>query len=309
MSEEVCAGSSSLGISANEKFKIVIVYSLLGIATALAFVASAVIGRATALLASLGIVAYVLGIRHGMDADHIAAIDNTTRNLMQEKNQRPFTVGLWFSLGHSVIVSALIVALVFATRTVLGHIPALESSGSIIATSVSGVFLLLIGLVNMAIVLNIYRIFKESKPGKLNQTELLSQLDKAPPRCFRTMFKIVKSPWQIFPIGVLLGLGFDTATQVALIAVSVGIDVSSPVPVSMILVFLFMFTCGMVLTDTTDGVTMRAAYGWAFLDSIRKVYSDFRSRCFRNWSRRNCTSNSYRIEPYRLVGLARQPGF
>ena len=272
VSEQAHAVNSSVGLSPNEKFKIAILYSLLGLATVLAFIASAIVGRLTVLLAGLGIVAYVLGIRHGMDADHIAAIDNTTRKLMQEKNQRPFTVGLWFSLGHSVIVSLLIVALVFATRTVLGHIRTLESNGPIIATSVSGIFLLLIGMINMVIVLNIYRIFMELKKGKLNQTELEGQLDKAPPRCFRALFKIVKRPWQIFPIGVLFGLGFDTATQVVLIAVSVAIGVSSSVPVWMILVLPFMFTCGMVLTDTTDGVTMRLAYGWAFLNPIRKVY-------------------------------------
>ena len=273
MPEQARLVNSSVGLSPNEKFKIAIVYSLLGLATVLAFIASTIVGRLTVLLAGLGIVAYVLGLRHGMDADHIAAIDNTTRKLMQDRNQRPFTVGMWFSLGHSVIVGALIVGLVFATRTVLGQLPTLESSGPIIATSVSGVFLLLIGLVNLVIVLNIYRIFKELKQGKLNQTELESQLDnRGFNRYFRALFKIVKRPWQIFPIGILFGLGFDTATQVALIAVSVAVGVSSSVPVWMILVLPLMFTCGMVLTDTTDGLTMRMAYGWAFLNPIRKVY-------------------------------------
>ncbi len=273
VSEQAGAVNSSVGLSPDEKFKIAIVYSLIGLATVLAFVGSTIVGRLTVLLAGPGIVAYVLGLRHGMDADHIAAIDNTTRKLMQEKDQRPFTVGMWFSVGHSVIVSALIVALIFATRTVLGHLPALESIGPVIATSVSGVFLLLIGMVNLVIVLNIYRIFKDLKQGKLNHTELESQLgNRGFNRYFRALFKIVKRPWQIFPIGVLFGLGFDTATQLALIAISVGIGVSSSVPVWMILVLPFMFTCGMVLTDTTDGVTMRVAYGWAFLNPIRKVY-------------------------------------
>ena len=265
--------NSSVGLSTNEKVKIAIVYSLLGLATVLAFIASTVVGRLTVLLAGLGIVAYVLGIRHGMDADHIAAIDNTTRKLMQERDQRPFTVGLWFSLGHSAVVGALVVALIFATRTVLGHLPALQTSGPIIATSVSGVFLVLIGMVNLVIVMNIYRTFKELRQGKLNQSELESQLDnRGFNRYFRPLFKIVKRPWQIFPIGVLFGLGFDTATQFALIGISVGVGVSSTVPWWMILVLPFMFTCGMVLTDTTDGVTMRMAYGWAFLNPIRKIY-------------------------------------
>jgi len=264
--------NSSLGLSRSERVKIAVVYSTLGVTTAGAFVASIIVGSITTLLAGLGLVAYVLGLRHGMDADHIAAIDNTTRKLMQDNDQRPFTVGMWFSLGHSVIVCTLVVALIFATRIIISHIPALESGGALIGTSVSGIFLFLIGIVNVVIVVNIYRTFRELRQGNLSQTELHSRLDKAPPRYFRTLFKIVKKPWQIFPIGVLFGLGFDTATQVALIAISVGVGVSSSIPVWMILVLPLMFTCGMVMTDTTDGVTMRMAYGWAFLNPIRKIY-------------------------------------
>jgi high-affinity nickel-transport protein len=263
--------NSSVGLSPNEKVKIATVYSSLGLVTASAFVASIWVGTVTVLLAGLGIVSYVLGLHHGMDADHIAAIDNTTRKLMNQ-HQRPLTVGMWFSLGHSVIVGALVVALIFVTRAVIDKIPALESGGALVGTLVSGVFLFLIGTINLVIVFNVYRTFKELKQGKLNQTELQKQLEKAPPRYFRALFKIVNSPWQIFPIGVLFGLGFDTATQVALIAISVGVGVSSSVPVWMILVLPLMFTCGMVMTDTTDGVTMRMAYGWAFLNPIRKVY-------------------------------------
>jgi high-affinity nickel-transport protein len=265
--------NSTVGLSRREKVKIVIVYSFIGFATIIGFVASTIVGRLSVLLAGLGIVTYVFGLRHGVDADHIAAIDNTTRKLMQD-NQRPFTVGMWFSLGHSTIVVGLIVALVFATRTIIGHILALQSSGAIIGTTVSGVFLWLMGIVNMVIVLSIYRIFKELKQGKLNQGELESLLDNRGflNRYFRPLFRIVKRPWQIYPIGVLFGLGFDTATEIALIAISVGVGVTSSVPVWMILVLPFMFTCGMVLIDTTDGVTMRIAYGWAFVNPIRKLY-------------------------------------
>lgn len=265
--------NSTMGLSQNEKVKIVLLYSLIVVATISGFIASTVIGRLSALLAGLGVVAYVFGLRHGVDADHIAAIDNTTRKLMQE-NQHPFTVGLWFSLGHSTIVVGLIVALVFATRTIIGRMPALESGGALIGTTVSGLFLWLMGIVNMVIVLNIYRIFKELKNGRLDQAELESLLDNRGflNRYFRPLFRIVKRPWQIYPIGVLFGLGFDTATEIALIAISVGIGVSSSVPVWMVLVLPFMFTCGMVLIDTTDGLTMRVAYGWAFLNPIRKIY-------------------------------------
>jgi len=272
MSKAVGA-KSTVSLSQSEKVKIIVIYSLIGIATICGLVASTIVGRLSVLLAGLGVITYVFGLRHGVDADHIAAIDNTTRKLMQE-NQAPFTVGLWFSLGHSTIVVGLIVALVFATRTIIGKIPALQSGGAVIGTMVSGVFLWLIGIVNMIIVLSIYHIFKELKKGKLNQTELESLLDNRGylNRYFRPLFKIVKKPWQIYPIGVLFGLGFDTATEVALIAISVGVGVSSSVPVWMILVLPFMFTCGMVLIDTTDGVTMRVAYGWAFMNPIRKIY-------------------------------------
>jgi high-affinity nickel-transport protein len=264
---------SSVALSRSDKLKIVTVYSLIGLATVFGFVISTVVGRLSVLLAGLGVIAYVFGLRHGVDADHIAAIDNTTRKLMQE-NQSPFTVGMWFSLGHSTIVVALIVSLVFITRTVIGHIPLLQGAGAIIGTTVSGVFLLLIGVVNTIIVLGIYRIYKEMKRGKVNRNELESLLDNRGflNRYFRPLFKIVRKPWQIYPVGVLFGLGFDTATEVALIAISVGIGVTSAVPVWMILVLPFMFTCGMVLIDTSDGVMMRVAYGWAFMNPLRKIY-------------------------------------
>ena len=264
---------STLPLSQGEKAKIIAMYALIGLATIFGFVTSTIVGRLSILLAGLGVITYVFGLRHGVDADHIAAIDNTTRKLMQE-NQHPFTVGMWFSLGHSTIVVGLIVGLVFATRTIIGHVPAFQSGGAIIGTTVSGVFLWLIGLANLLIVLGIYRIFKELRQGKLNQTELDGLLNNRGflNRYFQPLFKIVRKPWHIYPIGVLFGLGFDTATEVALIAISVGIGVSSSVPLWMILVLPFMFTCGMVLIDTTDGVTMRMAYGWAFLDPVRKIY-------------------------------------
>jgi high-affinity nickel-transport protein len=267
------AVDSTKSLSQRDKLKILTVYSFIGLATLFGFLASTIVGRLSVLLAGLGIIAYVFGLRHGVDADHIAAIDNTTRKLMQE-NQFPFTVGMWFSLGHSTIVVALIVGLVLVTRTIVRHIAVLQSAGAIIGTTVAGIFLLLMAMVNMGIVFGIYRIYREMQRGKMNQGDLESLLDNRGilNRYFRPLFKIVRQPWQIYPIGVLFGLGFDTATEVALIAISVGIGVTSDVPVWMILVLPFMFTCGMVLVDTTDGVTMRMAYGWAFLNPIRKIY-------------------------------------
>ena len=262
-----------LNLSRNEKIRIVMIFSILIAVTTVGFSAAFVIGRITLVLAGLGIVCYVFGLRHGVDADHIAAIDNTTRKLIQE-GKTPCTVGMWFSLGHSTIVVALIMGLVVATRAVSANIPALQSAGAIIGTLVSGSFLWIIGLINVVIAFGIYKVFKALKQGKLKQDELENLLEKRGfmNRFFRPLFRIVSEPWQIFPIGVLFGLGFDTASEIALIAISVGIGVSTSIPLYYILVLPLMFTCGMVLIDTTDGVTMRLAYGWAFLNPMRKIY-------------------------------------
>ncbi len=223
---------STLGLSTAEKIRISIIYSALGIATLIGLTASIIIGQLSALLAGLGVLAFTFGLRHGVDADHIVAIDNTTRKLLQE-GKRPLTVGMWFSLGHSTVVVGLIISLILATNAVKDQIPALRSSGAIIGTTVSGIFLFLIGFINVIIVLGIYRMFTTLKQGKMND---------------------------------------DTASEIALIAITVGVGVSSAVPLWMILVLPFMFTCGMVLVDMTDGITMLTAYGWAFLRPIRKIY-------------------------------------
>jgi high-affinity nickel-transport protein len=264
---------SALNLSRNEKIKIAVIFSILLAVTALGFSAAFVIGKIAVVLAGLGIVAYVFGLRHGVDADHIAAIDNTTRKLMQE-GKRPFTVGMWFSLGHSTIVVALIVGLIVATRAVATNIPALQSAGAVIGTLVSGSFLWIIGFINAVIVIGMYKIFQTLKQGKLNQAELDNLLENRGfmNRFFRPLFKLISKPWHIYPVGVLFGLGFDTASEVALIAISVGIGVSTSIPLYYILILPLLFTCGMVTIDTADGVAMRVAYGWAFLNPIRKIY-------------------------------------
>ena len=260
-------------ISGKARIRVVLLYIPIIASTAIGFSASVYIGKFSVVLAGLGLVAYVLGLRHGVDADHIAAIDNTTRKLMQE-GKDPATVGTWFSLGHSTIVVGLIVALIFFARTVAGAIPSLQENGAILGTAISGTFLWIIGLMNAAIALGIYRIYRELRSGKNSDMEMESLLEKRGflNRYFRSLFRIVGKPWQIYPIGVLFGLGFDTASEVALIAISVGADVSGSIPLWMIMVLPFMFTCGMVLVDTTDAIAMRKAYGWAFLRPIRKIY-------------------------------------
>jgi high-affinity nickel-transport protein len=262
-----------LELSGEEKAKIFAIYAALIGLTVIGFAASIIIGRVSPLLAGLGVICYILGLRHSFDCDHIAAIDNTTRKLIHQ-GKKPSTVGMWFSLGHSTIVVALIVALVFVSRFVIGTIPALESGGAIAGTLISGIFLFLIGVINTVIVFGIYRAFKAAQQGKMDEAELEEMLNNRGfmNRFLRPLFSMVDEPWQIYPIGVLFGLGFDTATEVALIAISVGAGVSDTVPLWMILVLPFMFTCGMVLVDTSDGVIMRMAYGWAFLNPLRKIF-------------------------------------
>lgn len=267
--------ASGFGVSRSERIRIGILYALILGATAFGFIAAFIIGQLSPVLGGLGLVAYAFGLRHGVDADHIVAIDNTTRKLLQD-GQRPFTVGMWFSLGHSAVVFVLTLALVFATRSIVAELPAVQSAGQIIGLAVSGTFLIVIGLVNVLIVVGIYRVFVELKGGneKLNAAELEDLLNKRGVlnRLFRPLFGVIRKPWHIFPVGFLFGLGFDTATEIALIAISVGVGVSSSIPIWMILILPLMFTCGMVFVDTTDGVIMRSAYGWALVNPLRKVY-------------------------------------
>ena len=264
---------AGLGLSPSEKISVLVIYSGIAAATLVGFAASIVVGTIFTRLAALGVLAYTLGLRHGVDADHIVAIDNTTRKLLQD-GERPLTVGTWFSLGHSTVVVGLVVALVIATQSVANQIPGLQGSGAIIGTTVSGIFLFLIGLVNAIIVMGIYRTFKTMKEGEIDESELEGLLQNRGflNRYFGGLFLIVRKPWQIYPIGILFGLGFDTASEIALFAITIVFAVSSSIPLWMILLLPFLFTCGMVLADTTDGIAMRAAYGWAFLRPIRKIY-------------------------------------
>jgi high-affinity nickel-transport protein len=179
---------------------------------------------------------------------------------------------MWFSLGHSTIVIALTAALVLATKAVVNAVPAFESGGAILGTSISGMFLFIIGIVNVLIVLDVYKTFKGLKEGRLSGAQLDDALSKKSfmNKTFGKLFKIVNEPWQVYPVGVLFGLGFDTATQIALIAISIG--VSGSVPFWYVIVMPLLFTAGMVTIDSSDGISMRCAYGWAFLKPMRKIY-------------------------------------
>ena len=227
----------------------------------------------TLIFTGLALTAYILGLRHGFDADHIAAIDNTTRKLLNE-NKRPLTVGTWFSLGHSTIVVIMVAAFIAATELVKSTYPQLLAGGAIVGTLVSGVFLIIIGLVNLVIFSDVHRVFRGLRDGSVDPAALEDEMQKRGflYRYFGRLFRVVNEPWQIYPIGVLFGLGFDTATEIIIIAIAVTFAATAGISLWFIMILPLLFTCGMVLSDTTDGFAMRYAYGWAFLKPLRKVY-------------------------------------
>ena len=226
----------------------------------------------------VGILAYTFGLRHAFDADHIAAVDNTTRKLMQDNTaQKPLSVGFWFSLGHSTIVFLLAFLLSVSVKTLAGQVEndgsELHSITGVIGASVSGVFLWILGILNLVVLIGIVKVFQRMRRGDFDEQQLEDQLNK---RGFMNRFlggltKSVRKPWHIYPIGVLFGLGFDTATEVGLLVLAGGAATFN-LPFYSILVLPILFAAGMCLMDTIDGVFMNAAYGWAFAKPVRKVF-------------------------------------
>jgi high-affinity nickel-transport protein len=225
----------------------------------------------------VGVLAYTLGLRHAFDADHIAAVDNTTRKLLADGGKRPLSVGFWFSLGHSTIVFGLAFLLSIGVKALAGQVEndgsELHSVTGIIGASVSGVFLWILGILNLVVLVGIFRVFRRMRSGEFDEQELEDQLNK---RGFMNRFlggltKSVRKPWHIYPIGVLFGLGFDTATEVGLLVLAGGAAAFN-LPFYAILVLPILFAAGMCLMDTTDGVFMNFAYGWAFAKPVRKVF-------------------------------------
>jgi len=216
--------------------------------------------------------AYSFGLRHAVDADHIAAIDNTTRKLMQE-GQRPVGVGLFFSLGHSTIVVALSIAIAISAAFI-SDVPGLQSIGGLIGTTVSAAFLLVIGLINLIVLIEIYRTFRRvSRGGTYDEQSLEDFLYNRGllARVFRPMLRVIRKSWHMYPLGVLFGLGFDTASEVALLGLA-ATSGASHIPIGYVLLLPALFAAGMSLVDTTDGILMLAAYGWAYVKPIRKLY-------------------------------------
>jgi len=230
----------------------------------------------------VGVLAYTFGLRHAFDADHIAAVDNTTRKLMADnvgsgQPRKPLSVGFWFSLGHSTIVFTLAFLLSVGIKALAGQVEddgsGLHAATGIIGASVSGTFLWILGVLNLLVLIQILGVFRRMRRGEFDEQQLEDHLNR---RGFMNRFlggltKSVRKPWHIYPIGVLFGLGFDTATEVGLLVLAGGAAAFS-LPFYSILVLPILFAAAMCLMDTADGVFMNAAYGWAFARPVRKVF-------------------------------------
>ena len=260
-----------LGSDAPVRNRVIGIFALLALVNIAAWIWAFAAFRTYPLLLGTALLAYGLGLRHALDADHIAAIDNVTRKLMQD-GQRPVGVGLFFSLGHSTIVIIASVGIaVLAANTRLAE---LRSIGGTVGTLVSATFLLAIAVMNMFILTTVYRTFRSVRDGGSYVAEDVDQLlggGKLLARVFRPLFGVISKSWQMYPLGFLFGLGFDTATEIGLLAISAA-SAAKGLPIWSILVFPALFTAAMSLVDTTDSVLMLGAYGWAFTKPIRKLY-------------------------------------
>jgi nickel/cobalt transporter (NiCoT) family protein len=254
-------------------FASIIVLHVIGFGIFLVFVLP---GHYKGLGLGVATLAYTLGLRHAFDADHISAIDNTTRKLMNE-GKKPLSVGYFFSLGHSTIVIAIGAGIVIAEKAVYGAVSnnnsGLEQFGGIFGTIVSATFLYLIAFLNIVILAGIIAVFRKMRHGDFDEAELEQQLENRGfmYRLFGPWMKTITKEWQMYPVGVVFGMGFDTATEVALLATT-ALLATQALPWYAIMCLPVLFTAGMSLMDTLDGCFMNVAYGWAFFNPVRKVY-------------------------------------
>jgi len=260
-------------------FAVILLLHVIGFGIFIAFVLP---GHYKGLGIGVSALAYTLGLRHAFDADHISAIDNTTRKLMNERRgvegaKRPLSVGYYFSLGHSTIVIAIGASLIGAEKAVYGavshHSSGLEQFGGVFGTIISAAFLYLIAVLNMVILAGIIRVFVSMRRGAYDEAELEAQLNNRGLmyRFFGKWMRAITQEWQMYPVGVVFGMGFDTATEVALLATT-ALLASQALPWYSIMCLPILFTAGMALMDTIDGCFMNVAYGWAFFNPVRKVY-------------------------------------
>jgi high-affinity nickel-transport protein len=268
-------GSSPSGTRTeiSTRSRIILVYALIITATAGVWLWAWNVFSAYPLLLGTGFLAYTFGLRHAVDADHIAAIDNVTRKLMQDGKQ-PVNVGFFFSLGHSLVVIIAALGVALTAGAFKGKIDSFNDTAGVIGTCVSAGFLLLLGVLNLVVFLQVYRTFRQvKKTGVYSDEDLNLLLSKRGfmSRIFRSLFGMVNSSWLMFPIGFLFGLGFDTATEVAILGIA-ATQAGHGVSMWSVMVFPALFTVGMTLVDTTDGVLMLGAYRWAFVTPMRKLF-------------------------------------
>jgi nickel/cobalt transporter (NiCoT) family protein len=259
--------------SSDVRARVVALYVLLLVANATVWTWAviALSGRPT--LLGTAVLAYVLGLRHAVDADHIATIDNVVRKLMQE-GKRPYAVGLFFSLGHSLSIALAVGAIAAAAFALQGRFQDFKAIGSVIGTGASAFFLLAIAAINLVILRHVWQSFRRARRGEPVADQELNLLLSGRgllSRLFRPLFRMVSHSWQMFPIGFLFGLGFDTATEISLFTVAAS-QASGGMGFATVMIFPALFTAGMTLIDTTDSVLMVGAYGWAFLNPIRKIW-------------------------------------
>jgi high-affinity nickel-transport protein len=248
-------------------------YSVLGFANPLAWLWAFTVFHDHPLLLATCLIAYGFGLRHAVDADHIAAIDNATRKLMQE-GKRPIAVGLYFSLGHSTVVFTASLVIALTASSLQQRFPRLIEVGGVVGTLVSVLFLFAIAMVNVVVLAQVYRLFRRVHRGQDHadeQVDLLLAHRGLLARVFRRSFRLVSRSWHMYPVGLLFGLGFDTATEIGLLGISAA-EASNGLPIWSILVFPALFTAGMSLVDSSDGLLMVGVYGWAFVSPVRKLY-------------------------------------
>ena len=224
-------------------------------------------------IVGLGFVAYMFGLRHAFDADHIAAIDDTVRFMLQ-RAKSPLGVGLFFSLGHATVVLGLAVAIVYAASAVKRELPQLQNIGAILGAGVSGTFLWIIGILNLIVLLDILKVWQQAKIGAHSHAHLeglLLQRGFINRLLGGRLHKLMNHSWQMLPLGFLFGLGFDTASEIGLLAMTAGASASN-LPIPAVLSLPILFAAGMSVMDTTDGVLMSKAYNWAFLNPLRKIF-------------------------------------
>lgn len=253
--------------------KVIVIFVFLCVFNIGAWVAAFIAFRDHPVLLGTALLAYTLGPRHAVDADHIAAIDNVTRKLMQG-GKRPVSVGLFFSLGHSTVVIIASIFVALAVGALQSRFEGFKEIGGVIGTSVSALFLLIIAAANVVILISVTRMFNAARRGEdvlKEDLEILLSQRGLLGRLLRSLFKMISKSWHMYPLGFLFGLGFDTATEIGLLGIAAA-QGSQGLPLWSILIFPALFTAGMSLIDTSDGILMIGAYGWAFVKPIRKLY-------------------------------------